>query len=99
MLPTAIHKHVDVMEDMQDEMSKKIDSVFNRLNIDNIVNDIEGGTNKIIEELRKVVIGEFTHQAIDEGLAFARVVEGHRGKFDIQDATKPEDARVNKDEF
>lgn len=89
MLDTAIHRHIDDMDSIEESLERHIDNIFKSIDIDEVIDDPSGSVRVIVDQIYKVIEAKFAEEAFEKGIMFARKIEGMREELKIPKSKNP----------
>ncbi len=96
MLDSVIHKHVDALDEIETDMSKELDILFNQIDIELLVANTSGVLEQFTNDVKSLLIDRYAPRAVEEGVKFAQVVEKLKRDIVIEDTDNP---HLNKGEI
>ena len=95
-LDKLIHNHIDKMDELEEDVKDDIDKIYEGLDIERILNDPEGEMLTTAEQIKKLIIDNYTPKAIENGFDVAEKIDKLRRDIVIQDTDDP---KINKEQF
>lgn len=74
MLDKIIHKHLDEMDTISDEVHKAVDKLVDSIDIKELMNDPTLYLNDLVDELQEQLIRKYFERVIKEGVSFSKAV-------------------------
>lgn len=93
MLDSVIHKHLDEMDKIYDDVDRQIDAIIDEIDIDELMEDPSEYLSEVVDAINENVINDASDKAIKAGKKFAKNIEKD-GEIVIDDSTNP---RANND--
>ena len=93
MLDKIIHSHLDVMEKIESDMEKDIDSIISKIDIDEILIDAQAELDEVVAAIMRLIEDEYIPQAIDAGQKLSQDMGRSKRDIIIQDT---KDTTINE---
>lgn len=69
-----INKHIDSIEDLEAALDKIIDEEIARIDIDNIIVAPQATLAQVAENIKRIFLNEYAHQAVELGFDLGRAI-------------------------
>ena len=93
MLDNTIHKHLDQMDALKEQIDKEVDDVLAKIDIDELIDDPEGYLLGVVEAVKEDIVDKFAEKAVKLGEQFGKAINS-KDEIVIDESTNP---RKNKE--
>ena len=93
MLDKILNDHLDVMEKIESDMEKDIDSIISKIDIDEILIDAQAELDEVVAAIMRLIEDEYIPQAIDAGQKLSQDMGRSKRDIIIQDT---KDTTINE---
>jgi len=97
MLDKSLHKHLDIIDEIEADIDKEITKIYKALDIDDIINDPEGEMLATARAVRDTIHEKFADRAVEAGLDLAKVIQDHIKKNKDFKISNSKDPKLNED--
>jgi len=92
MLDKALHKHLDTMESLKEELENDIDKIYSGIDIESVVKNPTEAVNSVTLALQSLLKEKYLPIAVKHGFDLAGIVKENMKKnkeIKIQDSNDP----------
>ena len=75
MLDAIIHKHLDKMDAIKEEINAKVDEIISQIDIDELINDPEGTLLAMAEVIKQEVVDPNAEKAVMLGEQVGKAID------------------------
>jgi len=97
MLDKSLHKHLDLMDEIEADIDNEIAKIYAALDIDEIINDPQAEMLEAVKAVEKIINDKFVKRAVDAGLDLAKVVKDHIAKDKDIKIQRSNDPKLNQE--
>ncbi len=89
MLDDTIHKHLDQMDALKEQIDKEVDEVLAKIDIDELIDDPEGYLLGVVEAVKEDIVDKFAEKAVSLGEEVAKAIE-KKDEIIVDESSNPE---------
>jgi len=99
MLDKLLHKHLDLMDEIEKSAQADIDEIINNMDIDQLIKNPEMELGIAAMAIKKLMIDKHIPKSIEEGFALSKKIKDLSRDIVVPDTNNPNlnEAEVGKD--